>query len=58
MSEKKYCSKTRKREGWILSQAAKILFKLESDEWWEILRAITDHQKSVMSRREQAAVNE
>ena len=40
------CRERCKREGWILAQAAKILFKLEPPEWWEILRAIADHQKA------------
>src|SRR5258705_11971096 len=57
---KKYCSNRCKREGWILAQAAKILFKLEPAEWWEILRAITDHQKTAQGNRSRpaAAVNE
>jgi hypothetical protein len=42
---KKYCSKRCKQVAWILAQAAKILFKLEPEEWRDILRAITDHQK-------------
>jgi len=56
---KKYCSNRCKREGWILAQAAKILFKLEPAEWWEILRAIIDHQKAVQNTRcDAASVNE
>ena len=55
---RKFCSERCKREGWILAQAAKILFKLEPAEWWGILRAITDHQKSTQdSRSDTAAVN-
>jgi hypothetical protein len=54
---KKYCSKTCKREGWILAQAAKILFRLEFDQWFEILQAITEH-RSMKSRKNSAAVNE
>jgi hypothetical protein len=44
---RRYCSDRCKREGYILSQAAKILFRLDRAEWWEILQAITDHQKAM-----------
>jgi len=37
---KKYCSKRWKQEGWILAQAARILFKLDRSEWWEIIQKI------------------
>ena len=53
---RKFCSQRCKREGWILAQAAKILFKLEPGEWWEILRAITDHQKATEHDQSRAAV--
>jgi hypothetical protein len=44
---KKYCSKRCKQEGWILAQAAKILFRLDQEQWLSILSAIIDHQKMV-----------
>jgi hypothetical protein len=54
---RKYCSNRCKREGWILAQAAKILFKLEPAEWWKILHAITDHQRARNSRSDTTAVD-
>jgi len=42
---RRFCSKRCKTEGWILARAAKILFKLEPEVWWQILREVT-RQKS------------
>lgn len=39
---RKYCSKRCKRAGWILTQAAKILSKLEPEQRWRILHAVSD----------------
>jgi hypothetical protein len=54
---RKFCSKRCKTEGWILAKAAKILFKLEAEQWWQILFEVTkqarlknrDHDKKQAS---------